>query len=220
MSQFNKYARKMDEIAREAFKEYRAAVEREQRAEDARRQYPQRGGAVSAEYEVNSARAQADYLDAVQAREAVRRKMEEGEYRQRINALRKELAADVGEAFRADPAQIDSATLELLKSGICTPDEYGAMLKKAAEAGNVTMCRLIGKYAETAAAAAVEAAGGIYDDPTAIALRAVGFQSQGYNGKQWLEAFDYMADCYNRACRNPGMIDAWAELTADCIERF
>lgn len=220
MSEFNKYARKMDEIARAAFDEYGKAADRERRAEDARRQHPQRQGVVSADYAATSARAQADYLEAVQGREAVRRKMDEGEYRQQINALRKELAAAVDEAFRVDPAQIDSATLELLKSGICTPDEYGALLNKAAAAGNVTMARLIGKYAEDAATAAQTAAGGYMGDPTATALRAVTYQARSYNGKQWLEAFDYMTDVYNRAIRNPGMIDAWDGLTAEAVEKF
>jgi hypothetical protein len=76
--------------------------------------------------------------------------------------LRKELVAAVDEAFRVDPAQIESATLELLKCGICTPDEYGVLLNKAATAGNVNMARLIGKYAENAAAAAQEAAAAIW----------------------------------------------------------
>ncbi len=144
----------------------------------------------------------------------------ENEYKHQIEATRKELAAAVGEAFRADPAQIDTATLELLKSGICTPDEYGALLHKAAEDGNPTMCRLIGRYAEDAAAAALEAAGGYMGDPTASALRAVSYQSKSYNGKQWLEAFDYLTDVYNRACRNPAMIDRWDGLTAETVDRF
>jgi hypothetical protein len=84
MSEFNNYARKMDEIARAAFDEYSKAADRERRAEDARRQYPQRQGVVSADYAATSARAQADYLEAVQGREAVRRKMDEGDTDSRL----------------------------------------------------------------------------------------------------------------------------------------
>lgn len=213
MSQFNKYARKFDEIARAAFKESEAAAARLDRATTARNQRLN---------EIEAAKAKAEYLEAQEAVRAVRRKLDEGEYRQQITALRKELAADVGAAFRADPAQIDSATLELLKSGICTPDEYGALLHKAAEDGNPTMCRLIGRYAEDAAAAATEKAGGWTGDPTATALRAVGYQSKQYNGQPWLEAFDYMADVYDRAAREPVLatLDRWERLTADAVEKF
>lgn len=218
MSEFNKYARKLDEIARAAFAESKTAAARLERANQARikpESSPnQHVDAVAAE------RAKLEYLEMEQAAREVRRKMDEGEYRQQINATRKELAAAVDEAFRVNPEQIDSATLELLKSGICTPDEYGALLKKAASEGNVTMCRLIGKYANDAATAAQEAAGGYVGDQTASALRAVVYQSRNYNGKQWLDAFDYMTDVYNRACRNPGMIDAWDKLTAETVEKF
>lgn len=211
MSEFNKYARKLDEIAREAFKESKSAADRMERAQAARNQHMD---------DVAAARAKAEYMEAEQAVREARRKMDEGVYRQQINATRKELAAAVDEAFRVNPEQIDSATLELLKSGICTPDEYAALLNKAANNGNVTMCRLIGKYADDAATAAQEAAGGYMGDPTASALRVVAYQSRNYNGKQWLDAFDHMTDVYNRACRNPSMIDAWDGLTAETVEQF
>lgn len=214
MSQFNKYAKRFDEIARAAFKEAETASERLERATKARNQRLNK---------VEAAKAKAEYLEAQEAVRAARRKLD-GECRQQIAALRKELAADVGAAFRADPAQIDSATLELLKSGICTPDEYADLLNKAAAGGNSTMVRLIGRYAEDAAAAATEKASGWADDPTATALRAVGYQSKQYNGQQWLEAFDYMVSVFNRAADDNDLflatVSRWEQLTADTVERF
>ena len=219
MSQFNKYARKFDEIARKAFEEYGKAAEREQYTEQQKALYPRKANNVTAEYLAKSARAEADHAEATADRKAVQDKMT-GEYNIQIEALRGELEREVDKAFFVDPAQIDNATLELLKSGICTPNEYADLLSKAADSGNVTMIRLIGKYADDAAKKATEDAGGYVGDPTAQGYRAVSIQSRNYNGKRWLEAFDYMADVYKRACRNPYMIDHWGELTAEAVENF
>ena len=105
MSSFNEYARKLDEIARAAFKESKSAAARLERATAARKHHMD---------EVAAARAKAEYMEAEQAVRDVRRKMDEGEYRQQINATRKELAAAVDEAFKVKPEQIDGSALELL----------------------------------------------------------------------------------------------------------
>lgn len=222
MSEFNKYARRMDAIVRAALNAYIEAATREKEAEAGKLTYPRKPGADAA-YTAKSARAETEYIEAVQGRKDARHKMDEGEYRQQINQLRAELQAAVNKAFSVDPDQIDNATLELLKSGVCTPDEYGALLDKAAAAGNATMARLIGKYAEDAAAAALEAAGGWMGDPTATALRGVTYKARSFNGKQWLDAFDYMVNVYDGACHEPAALanlERWDALTSECIDEF
>ena len=218
MSKFNEYARKLDAIAKAAFKESKDAAAALERAEDAKRRNPMRSGAVTADYAATSARAQADYLDAVQKQKEVTEKMADGEYRQQIKKLRGELAAAVNSAYQVKPDQIDTNALELLKSGIMKPDEYATMLNNAAASGNATMARLVGKYAENAAAAIAEN-DGLYD-PNATALRQVSYQAKAYNGEQWLKAFDMMVDVYDRATRNPYMIDQWDSLTGETVETF
>ena len=53
--------------------------------------------------------------------------------------------------FSAKPGQVDTATVELLKSGILEPDEYARLMNDAGTAGNATMQRIIGRFASEAA---------------------------------------------------------------------
>lgn len=220
MSEFNQYARRLDSIAREALTKYEAAAARKE-AEKAQRLTPERQGTLDANYAARAARARADALEAAQGERDARRAMDES-YRRQIAELRGELVAALDEAFRADPQQIDNATLELLKSGICTPAEYAALLDKALASDNHTMARLIGKYASDAAAAAQEAAGGYAGDPTATALRAVSFKAKGLDGKPWLDAFDFLESIYSRAVSEPFLatVARWDNLTKEAIEGF
>lgn len=219
MSEFNEYAQRFDGIMRTIRAERKEIEARKTVAEDAKHEYPQRSG-VTPEYAAKSSRAIADYAAAEEELRMLRRSMEDGSYRQQIKELRKELEISLDKAFRVDPEKIDNATLELLKSGICTPNEYAVFLNKAIDGGNPTMARLICKYAEDAAAAAVEKAGGHMGDPTATALRNVVNDGRAYNGKRWLDAFDYMEDIFNRASRNPAMLELWDGLTAELLEKF
>lgn len=70
-----------------------------------------------------------------------------------MNRQRAELRAGLQKELRADgaasPDAIDGNALELLKSGIMTPDDYYALLDKYDN--NPTMLRMIGKYAQDAA---------------------------------------------------------------------
>ena len=217
MSKFNRFARDMDKIAREAFEEYQKAAERLKLADEERRQYPQRVGA-SAEYAAASAKVQAAYLAAVQGQKDVLKKMNDGEYRKRIKELRKELESELFAEFLVKPESVDANTMTLLQSGIMSPEEYAAILNKAADNGNHTMVRLIAKHAEETANAIADRNG--INDPAAMALRAVSRQGFSSDGKQWLDCFDFMTSCFDRASRNPGMIKAWDRLTGEAVEKF
>lgn len=216
MSEFNQYARRADEIAKAAFKEYRAAESRLAKAEAAAKEYPQRHGMVDAAYMTKSARAQADLLEAQEGMKAAKRAFE-GHIKD-FQEIRKELAAELEDAYSADPAALDAATLELLKSGILNAGEYARLLHGAQAANNPTMARIIGKYAQDAADAQGAKHG--QGDATVRALRAVSYESRQGSGGEQLQAFDIMADVYSRAVSNPGMIDHWDELTAETVENF
>ena len=132
--------------------------------------------------------------------------------------MRGELAAEIESAYSVDPAQLDNNTLELLKSGILSGSEYAKLLNAAQAAGNPTMVRLIGKYAQDAADAAATKYG--QSDRAAAELRAVAYQSKANTGSAHLEAFDYLADVYRRCTNNPAMIGHWDELTAEAVQNF
>ena len=216
MSKFNSYAKKLDEQARAAFKTYRDAEAAYKKAEQKAREYPQRNGMVNADYAAKSARAQADFLEAKQAYETARRTFRESDTQ--FNAMRRELAAAIDDAYSADPAQLDTATLELLKSGILTGSEYAKLLEQAKAASNPTMVRMIGRYAGEAAKARGESHG--MNDREATALRMAEYNSRSYTGGDRLQAFDNMVELYHRCTNNPAMIDHWDEFTAETVENF
>ena len=216
MSKFNSYARKVNDIATAAFEAYRKAEAAYKKAEEQARQYPQRHGMVDAQYAAKSARAQADFLEAKEAMKAAKRDFEG--HKSEIAALRKELIAELDDHYAADPAALDSATLELLKSGILKGNEYTKLLEQAKAANNPTMVRMIGKYAGEAA----KERGNKYgqNDPDARAMRLAEGNSRTFTGGDRLEAFDNMVFIYNRCTNNPQLIDHWAEFTADTVENF
>ena len=216
MSKFNHYVKKVDEIAKAAFEEYRKAEAAYKKAEQQRNEYPQRQGMVNAEYAAKSARAQADYLEAKAAFDAAKRAF--ASHTSEIQAMRKDLAADLEKEYSVNPAALDSNTLELIKSGIMNAGEYMRLLKEAQAAGNHTMARMIGKYAADAA----EARGSKYgqNDNEARNLRLVDYEAKANTGNDRLQAFDNMASLYDRCVNNPGMIDHWGEFTAETVENF
>ena len=217
MSKFNSYARKLDDIAKEAFTEYRTAYAAMKKAEQRAKEYPHKTGNVIAEYAVKSARAQADYTEAKAAYDKARRNFGAAQEKA-IKDLRSELAAALDDAYSADPAALDSNTLELLKSGIMSASEYAKLMSAAQAAGNATMVRLIGKYAMDAADETAAKYG--QNDPKAAEFRRVSHISRAFTGSTYLNNFDYITDVFRRCTRNPAMIDRWGDLTGDAVENF
>ena len=211
MSKFNTYIRQINDIAAEAFKEYTAAQDAYKSAESKKNAYPRKNG-LGAEYNAKSARYEADFEEAKATLEAFKRN---GFYnhRKRMDEVRKEFVAAVESHFTADPAALDMATLELLKSGILKPAEYNRLMDKAINDSNHTMARMIGQYAKAAA----ENAG---DRDTATALRSVSYKSNGMNGSNYVEAFDFVTGLYDRCSRNPALYSKWGELVGEVIEKF
>lgn len=214
MSKFNKYAKRADEIVKAAFEEYRNAaaahIDAEEQVNKLKDQ--QKSDGASPQLSAKIARAEADLIEA---KAAYRNAPRELEKRMRdLEEIRKELEAELAEALSADPAQLDTNTLELMKSGILTASEYAKLLDAAQNAGNPTMTRLIGKYAADAAKAHHPG------DEEARVLNVVVARSRQDNGSEYLKAFDYMVDVYGRAVRNPAMMAKWEELTERVVETF
>lgn len=215
MSKFNTYARKLEETAREAFTAYREAESKYKSADKALKEaiYP---GAVSAATVAAEARARARFMEAETAFNQAKREFE-GRTKD-LATIRGELAQAVENEFSADPAKLDMATLELLKSGIMSDNEIVRLARSAMNENNATMARIIGKYAKERADAMKTDSG--RDDPTAQSLRVIATECSRYNGSAWLDAFDYLTDAYRRTVRTPSLIDRWDEMTAQTIESF
>ena len=211
MSKFNNYARKLDEIANATFEEYRRAEAAVKSAESRHNAYPRRNNADPA-YMAKSARAEADLAEARSAFEQVRRHLFDDKRRE-INAIRAELVTALGNEYAADPKAVDMNTLALMNSGILTAAEYNRLIDSANAAGNHTMVRLLAQSAK-------DRADKVNDSNTAREYRLVAQKGKGMDGRQYLEAFDYMGDVFNRCERNFSLAGKWAELTSPVVERF
>ena len=211
MSKFNGYARKVNEIANAAFAEYREKEAAVKSAESRCNAYPRRNNADPA-YMAKSARAEADLAEARNAFDQMRRHLFDDKRRE-IAAVRAELEKAVFDAFAADPKAVDMNTLALMNSGILTAAEYNRLIDSANAAGNHTMVRLLAQSAK-------DRADKVNDSDTAREYRLVAQKGKGANGREFLEAFDYMGDVFNRCERNFALTGKWDELTAPVVESF
>ena len=211
MSKFNNYARKMNEIANATFEEYRRAEAAVKSAESRHNAYPRRNNADPA-YMAKSARAEADLAEARSAFEQVRRHLFDDKRRE-INAIRAELVEALGKEYAADPKAVDGNTLALMNSGIMTADEYSRLIDSAIASGNYTMTRLLAK-------SAADMAEKVTDSDVARSYRLVSHKGKGMDGREYLQAFDFLADTFNRCERNFSLAGKWDELTADVVESF
>ena len=211
MSRFNSYAKRMNEIANATFEEYRRAEAAVKSAESRYNAFPRRNGADPA-YMAKSARAEADLCEARNAFDQMRRHLFDDK-RKEIAAVREELEKAVFDAFAADPKAVDMNTLALMNSGILTAAEYNRLIDSANAAGNHTMVRLLAQSAK-------DRADKVNDSDTAREYRLVAQKGKGANGREFLEAFDYMGDVFNRCERNFSLAGKWDELTADVVENF
>lgn len=212
MSKFNNYAKRMNEIANGTFEEYRKAEAALKSAESRSKEYPRRNGADPS-YLAKSARAEADLAEARNAFEQVRRHLFDDKRRE-IAAVRAELETALGNEYAADPSKVDMNTLALMNSGILTAAEYNRLIDSANAAGNHTMVRLL---AQSAADMAEKTKG---DADVSRSYRLASHKGKGMDGREYLQAFDFLADTFNRCERNFALTTKWGELTSPVVDSF
>ena len=211
MSKFNNYAKKLNEIANATFTEYRAKSDAVKSAESKYNAYPWRDGADPT-YLAKSARARADLAEAKAQFEHCRRHLFE-EQRKDIAVIRAELVEALGKEYAADPKAVDANTLALMNSGIMTADEYSRLIDSAMASGNFTMTRLLAK-------SAADMAEKVTDSDVARSYRLVSHKGKGMDGREYLQAFDFLADTFNRCERNFALSTKWDELTSPVVDSF
>ena len=212
MSKFNNYAKKLNEIANATFAEYRKKSDAVKSAESKYNAYPWRDGADHS-YLAKSARAKADLAEAKAQFEHCRRHLFE-EQRKDIAVIRAELVEALGKEYAADPKAVDTNTLALMNSGIMTADEYSRLIDSAIASGNFTMTRLL---AQSAANMAEKTTG---DADVSRSYRLVSHKGKGMDGREYLQAFDFLADTFNRCERNFALSTKWDELTSPVVDSF
>ena len=211
MSKFNNYAKKLNEIANATFTEYREKSDAVKSAESRYNAYPRRNGADPA-YMAKSARAEADLAEARNVFDQMRRHLFDDKRRE-IAAVRAELEKAVFDAFAADPKSVDANTLALMNSGIMTADEYSRLIDSAIASGNYTMTRLLAK-------SAADMAEKVTDSDVARSYRLVSHKGKGMDGREYLQAFDFLTDTFNRCERNFALSTKWDELTSPVVDSF
>lgn len=211
MSKFNNYAKKLNEIANATFTEYRAKSDAVKSAESKYNAYPWRDGADPT-YLAKSARARADLAEAKAQFEHCRRHLFE-EQRKDIAVIRAELVEALGKEYAADPKAVDANTLALMNSGIMTADEYSRLIDSAIASGNFTMTRLLAK-------SAADMAEKVTDSDVARSYRLVSHRGKGMDGREYLQAFDFLTDTFNRCERNFALSTKWDELTSPVVDSF
>ena len=211
MSKFNRFATKLDIIVRGTLSEFEKAEKREREAQDKLKNYPQRTGIVSPEYQAEQAKAKAEYLDAKVFMNRLKQE-KPAQTMKAIRELRGELENALFNAFSPKASAVDMQCVELLKSDVLTDSEYLYLAQDAVNNGNYTMARMIGHKAE-------QLANNRPHEDAVILRHAAQIGKQDFSAP-YLETFDNLTDVARRCMDNPAIMDRWGEFTRDTMEEF
>ena len=214
MSEFNHFAKELDAAFRAARSEYAAVYEELTKAKE---------------------NASAAGLDAVkkqiatlQLQEAEKKMRQEtgriwSVFDAKAAELRSALEKEVQASKCVDPTAVDAAGVELMKSGILTPDDYYSLAEKYD--GNVTMLRLLSKYAADAATDADSR----NDRVSLTVLSQECANGTGKTLKAWDDLMATVNYCSGRGGNGskrqiPGVVERmgewWEQLAGEIIENF
>lgn len=214
MSEFNHFAKELDAAFRAARSEYAAVYEELTKAKE-------NAGAAG----LDAVKRQIATLQLQEAEKKMRQ--ETGRIWSVFDAkaaeLRSALAKEVQASKCVDPTAVDAAGVELMKSGILTPDDYYSLAEKYD--GNVTMLRLLSKYAADAATDAD-------NRKDRVALTVLSQECANGTGKT-LKAWDDLMTTVNYCSGRGGsgnrrptpgvtlsMGEWWDQLAGEIVENF
>lgn len=214
MSEFNHFAKELDAAFRAARSEYAAVYEELTKAKE-------NAGAAG----LDAVKKQIATLQLQEAEKKMRQ--ETGRIWSVFDAkaaeLRSALAKEVQASKCVDPTAVDAAGVELMKSGILTPDDYYSLAEKYD--GNVTMLRLLSKYAADAATDAD-------NRKDRVALTVLSQECANGTGKT-LKAWDDLMTTVNYCSGRGGsgnrrptpgvtlsMGEWWDQLAGESVENF
>lgn len=214
MSEFNHFAKELDAAFRAVRSEYAAVYEELTKAKE-------NAGAAG----LDAVKTQIATLQLQEAEKKMRQ--ETGRIWSVFDAkaaeLRSALAKEVQASKCVDPTAVDAAGVELMKSGILTPDDYYSLAEKYD--GNVTMLRLLSKYAADAATDAD-------NRKDRVALTVLSQECANGTGKT-LKAWDDLMTTVNYCSGRGGsgnrrptpgvtlsMGEWWDQLAGEIVENF
>ena len=146
MSQYNKYAQRLDTAFKTAREEYMEAWNQLQAAQKANTDAQAwRAETYRGENDLRRQQARAQLLEAEHTFRAAESRVW-AEFDRQKDAIRRDLESKVRASSTVDPDAIDANALELLKSGILAADDVFSLVDKYDS--NITMLRLISKTAK------------------------------------------------------------------------
>lgn len=201
MSKYNKYYKEVDTLAKEHFKAIEKAEQKAKDAEEAYNFFKRENGSGEG-FPMIKAKFLSLEADYTTAKEELKNTMQEfAEGVTKVDAIGEELAEEIRNDYGVKPEDVDQNTLELLKSGIVTAEEYVRMFNQA---NNPTMKRLIARYAEENATEETR--------PTMQILKKL-----VENGDEYINNFSVLRDAFIRTTGNTAMIPYWEDLTAEIV---
>lgn len=223
MSKYNTYARQLDAAFRTARDEYAksyAELQAAQQANEDAGAWRPDDDAANKQLRVATTALE---LNKAEAAFKITETKVWPEFDAKCKELRKELEKDVQKDGLANPDAIDANTVELLKAGVLTVEDYYSLAERYE--GNSTMLRLIGKYALDESIASG-------DIKEAAALRMLSDNCKNGAGavlRAWNELEGLASYCSGRggnrnAATSPDMVVSmgkwWEELAGQVIENF
>ncbi len=223
MSKYNTYARQLDTAFRTARDEYAksyAELQAAQQANEDAGAWRPDDDAANKQLRVATTALE---LNKAEAAFKITETKVWPEFDARCKELRKELEKDVQKDGLANPDAIDANTVELLKAGVLTVEDYYSLAERYE--GNSTMLRLLGKYALDESIASG-------DIKEAAALRMLSDNCKNGAGavlRAWNELEGLASYCSGRggnrnAATSPDMVVSmgkwWEELAGQAIENF
>ena len=213
-TKYNHFARELDTAFRTARSEYAAVYEELIKAKE---------NASAAG--LDAVKKQIATLQLQETEKKMRQETERiwTEFDAKAAELRSALEKEVQASKCVDPTAVDAAGVELMKSGILTPDDYYSLAEKYD--GNVTMLRLLSKYAADAATDAD-------NRKDRVALTVLSQECASGTGKTLKAWDDLMATvnyCSGRGGngskrQTPGVVERmgewWDQLSGEIIENF
>lgn len=223
MSKYNTYARQLDAAFRTARDEYAksyAELQAAQQANEDAGAWRPDDDAANKQLRVATTALE---LNKAEAAFKITETKVWPEFDAKCKELRKELEKDVQKDGLANPDAIDANTVELLKAGVLTVEDYYSLAERYE--GNSTMLRLLGKYALDESIASG-------DIKEAAALRMLSDNCKNGAGavlRAWNELEGLASYCSGRggnrnAATSPDMVVSmgkwWEELAGQVIENF
>lgn len=223
MTKYNTYARQLDAAFRTARDEYAksyAELQAAQQANEDAGAWRPDDDAANKQLRVATTALE---LNKAEAAFKITETKVWPEFDAKCKELRKELEKDVQKDGLANPDAIDANTVELLKAGVLTVEDYYSLAERYE--GNSTMLRLLGKYALDESIASG-------DIKEAAALRMLSDNCKNGAGavlRAWNELEGLASYCSGRGgnrntATSPDMVVSmgkwWEELAGQAIENF